>query len=103
MKKPLEIAWVDLKDGWDRTSGNHQGGINNVNQIDGDSDMASVCFLSGWVEGTQKKDMSPASTSIWKKANSPSLTLMSDSSFLYIPSAFSTIALVLELRMDESV
>ena len=35
MEKPLETAWVGLKVGWDRASGDHQGGANNVTQVDG--------------------------------------------------------------------
>ena len=39
MEKPLEQAWVGLKVGWGRASGNYQGGANNVSQVDEVSDM----------------------------------------------------------------
>ena len=40
MKKPLETAWVGLKVGRGRASGNHQDGASSVSQVNGDSDMA---------------------------------------------------------------
>lgn len=41
MDKPLERTWVGPQDGWDSASGNHQGGVSRVNQVDGTPDMAS--------------------------------------------------------------
>lgn len=48
-------------DGWGRVSGIHQGGANNVSQVDGDSDMATA----GWVRGRLNKGtMASVSTSV---------------------------------------
>ena len=37
MEKLLEVAWVGPKVGWGRISRNHQGRVNGVSHIDGDS------------------------------------------------------------------
>ena len=69
MEKPLEIAWVGLKVGWGRTSGNYQGGANSVSQVDGVSEMVPGCQLYGSVGGgIRKGTMASASTSVWEKA-----------------------------------
>ena len=69
MEKPLEITWVGLKVGWGGASGNHQGGANNVSQVDGVSDMMPACQLCGsWRGGLIKGTVASASTSVWKKA-----------------------------------
>ena len=49
MEKPLETAWVGLKVGWGRASGNHQGRANIMNQVDGVSDMAPMAQPALWL------------------------------------------------------
>ena len=50
-----QAAWVDPQVGWDRVSGDLQGGSNCVSQVDGVSDMAPACQLCGAVEGGLRK------------------------------------------------
>ena len=49
----METAWVGLKVGWGRASGNYQGGSYSVSQVGGVSDMAPACWLLG--EGSEKE------------------------------------------------
>ena len=53
MEKPLEMAWVGPQVECVRVSGNCQGGVNSVSQVDGDSDVAPVCQL--YREGSEKE------------------------------------------------
>ena len=55
MEKPLETAWVGLKVGWGRASGNHQCAANSVSQVDGASDVALTCQLSDFLGGGLRK------------------------------------------------
>ena len=65
MEKPLKTAWVSLKVGWGRASGNHQGGENCDSQVDGVSDMApAYCFCGA---RAQKKNNAYASIAVWDK------------------------------------
>ena len=69
MEKPLKTAWVALKVGWSRASGNRQGGANSVSQVDEVSDMAPASWLCGLMWGKlRKRKMASAITSAWEKA-----------------------------------
>ena len=80
MKKPLEMAWMGPQGGWGRVLGNHQEGVSNVSQGDGDSDVTPVYACSGG--GLSRGTMASASTSVWEKAAPTALALKSDHSFL---------------------
>ena len=78
MKKPLEMAWMGPQAGWGRVLGNHQEGVSNVSQGDGDSDVTPVYACSGG--GLSRGTMASASTSVWEKAAPPALTKKPDNS-----------------------
>ena len=62
----MEIAWVGLKVGWGRASGNHQGRANSVSQVLESSAMVPHAGSVG--EGLRKETVACASTSVWEKA-----------------------------------
>ena len=64
MEKTLEMAWVGLQVAWVRVPGNHQGGMNSVNQVNEDSDMAPTCRVG---RGLRKGLMASARTFVWQK------------------------------------
>ena len=67
-RKPLETAWVGLKAGWGRASGNHQGGVKSMIQVDRVSDMALSLPALQFCEGrAQERNAISASTSVWEK------------------------------------
>ena len=66
MEKLLQMAWVGLKVGWGRVSGNHQGWVNSISKADGDSDMVLAC-----VDRLSEKIMASARTFVWEKAAPP--------------------------------
>ena len=73
------MAWVGPQVGWSGISGNHQGVVNGISQVDEDSDIwyPSVSSVLGVLS---KGTMTSASTYVWKKAVSLSLALMPDNS-----------------------
>ena len=61
-------VWVNLKVGWGRASGNHQGGANSVSQLDGDADVVPACLLYGSVWGGLRRGIvASARSSVWEK------------------------------------
>ena len=58
------MAWVGLQVAWGRVPGNHQGGMNSVNPVNEDSDMAPTCRVG---RGLRKGVMASASTFVWQK------------------------------------
>lgn len=50
MENPLEVAWVGLQGGWGQISGNHQGRVRGVSQVDENSDVM-LPASAGWVGG----------------------------------------------------
>ena len=71
MDKALKTAIVGPPQvgGWGGVSGNHQGRVNSVSQVNENSDMVSACKLCG--EGLRKGTGASASTSVWVKAAPP--------------------------------
>ena len=59
MDKPLEIASMGLKVGWDSVSGNLQGGqtVLMENQVNGNSDMVPTCQLCCGVGVSEKEQL----------------------------------------------
>ena len=56
-----KAAWVDPQVGWDRVSGDLQGGSNSVSQVDEVSNMALAYWLCGSLrEGFRKGTMACA-------------------------------------------
>ena len=45
MEKPQEMVWVRLQVEWGSVSESHQGGANNVSQVDGDSGIVPTSWL----------------------------------------------------------
>ena len=63
------ISWVGPYVGCGGVSGNLQGCSTSVSQVDGVSDMAPTCWLSGSVGGGFRKGtMASAYLSVWDKA-----------------------------------
>ena len=77
MEKPLETAWVGSQIGWGGISGYHHDWVNNVSQVDRDSDMVPTCWLSQ--ERAQKRNNGLCQP-FQEKAALPALTLMPDNS-----------------------
>ena len=64
-------VWVNLKVGWGRASGNHQGGANSVSQVDAVSKKVSPAGSEALLEaGLRKGTVASASTFVWEKATS---------------------------------
>ena len=100
MEKPLLTAWVGLQFGWDRASGDLQGGANNVSQVDGVSDTAPACWLCDYVGvGFRKRTMASATFLSGRKvSHSSHLDARHFSSSLYTTGAFQAATPVLKLR-----
>lgn len=72
MEKLLEAAWVGLKVGEGRASGNHQSRVYGVSQVDGDSELAPTYAYRLCVERAQFRNR------IVDRAALPLLTLQLD-------------------------
>ena len=92
IEKPQLTAWVGWYVGWDRISGDLQGGTNSVSQVDGVSDMAPACWLCESVEGGFRNGTMA----------SAGLDARNFSFFLYSTDAFQAATMVLVLRGSES-
>ena len=78
---PLEVTLASQKFGWRKVSRNHQGMVNHVSLVDGDSQIAHDCTCRGWLS---KETMASTSTTVWEKAAPPALTLKPEDCFFYI-------------------
>ena len=76
--KAMETAWVVLKAGWSRTSGNHLGGANSMSQVDGVSDVELACWLCG--DKALKRKNGLCQPFFLGKRCPPALALMLDNS-----------------------
>ena len=86
--------------------GDLQGRANRVSRVDGVSDIASTCQLSGSVGGGFIKEIMASAhlsvSAVRKLYPSPHLDIIHISSSLYATDAFQAATLVLELRSSES-
>mgnify|MGYP007046025487 CR=1 FL=1 len=64
MEMPLEVVWVGQQVGWGRISGNHHGGANGINQVDGAPNIATMCACRLSAVRLNKETMSAVSISV---------------------------------------
>ena len=101
MEKIQGTAWMGQKIGWRRASGNHQGGANNVSQVDGVSDMVPSCQLCGSLgEGSEKEQWPLVALCLGE--SSPTSCHDSIQFFLNVSDAFQSAVLTLYSKGSES-
>ena len=88
------MAWVGPQLVGVGVSGNHQGGANNVNQVDRESDIVLTCAIRG---GLSRGSMASASISVQEKTASLASPQSQTFQFLPSPGTFQAAAPVLEL------
>ena len=100
MEKPLLSTWVGMLVGWRGGLGDLQSRANRVSQVDGVSNMASICQLYGSVgEEFRKHTMDSVYLSVGRNWSlTPRRGARHFNSSLYITGAFQGVTLMLELR-----
>lgn len=71
---------MGLQFGSDRVSGNHHGQVNDISQVDGDSDTVPTCASRLSWGTVQERTMASASTFAWERAAPPAPALKPNNS-----------------------
>ena len=88
-RESRSVIHMEKQLGWERVSGNLQGGAKSVSHVDGVSDMVPACWLCGSVgQGFQQQDNGLCPPFCLRENCPPALTLMPDTS---VPPAMSLV------------
>ena len=101
MSRPESLAGLKFR--WDKASGNHQGRVNSVNQVDGVSDMPPPA--GSVAEGSSKEQWPLPALPSGRKLYPPTSSYPDAGGFCsspYFSGSFQAAASELELRVSES-